>query len=398
VNEYAEVYPNQYPLEFESGIPNPARFPPAPDELIAFIRQFHRGLSRVTIKLWQGRKRYSQLNAINVGAKHDELPSASVDQIVRAIMAVAQDYYEGIDQPCKFMAQAQVFTKPTGDPTRKAAHFELGAGGEDLTYAEQIQAPEAMDDMLFGHIRQCHSEILDQAKIISEIGREAIQNAGQVFAVKQEALEAQAAANAVILDSRRAEAQESARDKKWERGFKMLEKAINTGIAQAVVQKHTGLVLPMPTGAVAALPGAAPGAITAPTTPTPAWAAAATTTPAAARPAPVAVARPVELADTEDDLDDDYQTKGRKLFLSITAEQWPELFDSLTKGQVKLLRSLKDAPDDATVLTVAAEFRAGLKDTAMAKLAHVLTVEQIASVIELGSAAEADEDEDEDED
>jgi hypothetical protein len=390
VQEYAEVYPTQYPLEFESGIPNPARFPPAPDELISFIRQFHRGLSRVTIKLWQGRKRYAQLNAIVVGAKHDELPAASVDQIVRAIMAVAQDYYEGIDQPCKFMAQAQVFTKLTGDPTRKAAHFELGAGGDELTYAEQIQAPEAMDDMLFGHIRQCHSEILDQAKIISEIGREAIKNAGQVFAVKQEALDAQAAANAVILDSRRAEAQETARDKKWERGFKMLEKAINTGIAQAVVQKHTGLVLPMPAGAVAA-GGASPAAITAPTTPTPAWAAAAIGA-GVTKPIPTAT----EALEDEDDLDETYQTKGRKLYESITAEQWPELFDSLTKSQVKLLRSLKDAPDDAAVLAASAELRAGLKDTAMAKLAHVLTIAQIASVIELASAAEVEDDPDED--
>jgi hypothetical protein len=142
VNDYAEVYPQQFPLEFESGVPNPARFPPAPDELVAFVRQYLRGLSRISIKIWHGRKRYSQLNAVIVGAEHDQLPNASVDQIVRAIMAVAQDYYEGIDQPCKFMAQALVYVKATGDPVKKASHFELGSGGDELTYAENVAAPE----------------------------------------------------------------------------------------------------------------------------------------------------------------------------------------------------------------------------------------------------------------
>jgi hypothetical protein len=391
VNDYAEVYPQQFPLEFESGVPNPARFPPAPDELVAFVRQYLRGLSRISIKIWHGRKRYSQLNAVIVGAEHDQLPNASVDQIVRAIMAVAQDYYEGIDQPCKFMAQALVYVKATGDPVKKASHFELGS-------AENVAAPEHQDDMLFGHIRECHREILDQAKIISEIGREAIKNAGQVFQAKQEALDAQAAANAVVLDSRRDEASERAREKKWERGFKMLEKAINTGIAQAVVEKHTGVHLPLPPGATHAaatpLPGNAANtpAITAPVTPTPAWAAAAQggTSVGVTKPPPPK-SEPDTAGDNEDDdLDESYADQGRKLYASITASQWPDLFEALTKAQVKLLRALEDPTDDATVLRTTAKFRGGLKDAVMARLAQVLTVEQIAAVIGLAGAAETE--------
>jgi hypothetical protein len=383
-HEHAEALSGQYPLEYQGGIPNPARFPPAPDELLAFVRQYHRGLSRVTVKLWQGRKRYGQLNAITVGARHDELPTASVDQIVRAIMAVAQDYYEGVDTPCKFMCQAHVYTKATGDPTRKALHFELGAGpGEEhgYSYAESIGAPEQVDDVLLSHIRECHREILDQAKIISEIGREAITNAGQVFQAKQEALDAQAQAQMVVMDARREERSQAAQEKKWERGFKMLEKAINTGIAQAVVSNATGVSLPMP----GATPGAEPQQIAAPTTPPPSWAAAAT----GAKVLPAA-APELDTDEDEDDEDMTYASKGAKLYASITADQWPDLFEALTKTQMKLLRVLQNATDDAAVLEAAGKFRKGLKEASMKRLAQILTIQQVAAVIELASAAEDD--------
>jgi hypothetical protein len=370
-----------------------AHVPPAsPDELLAFIKSYHRGLHKITVKLWQGRKRYSQLNSVLVGATHDELPSASIDQIARAVMAVAQDYYESTDQPCKFMAQAHVFLKATGDAARKAFHFELGHGHDGAeAFSEHIGAPEHMDDVMLGHIRECHREILDQARIISEIGREAIQNAGQVFAAKQEALDAQAQAQMVILDSRREEAKERAQQQKWEKGFKMLEKAINTGIAQAVVASATGRPV------AGALPAAAAGGVAVqapspPTTPTPSWAAAAGRAVAPSAPAP-ALAPATSSPDTEDNEmeDDSYAFKGRKLYASITAEQWPELFEALTKTQVRLIKGLKDAASDEDVLTAAGKLRKSIKDTQMAKLGAVLTVEQIATVIELGSAAGDDD-------
>lgn len=391
-SEHAEALQGHFPLDYSSGIPNPVRIPATPDELISFLRQYHRGLSKVTVKLWQGRKRYSQLNSVQVNARHDELPEASIDSIARAILAVAQDYYESCDTPCKFMAQAHVYLKPTGEASRKAFHFELGHGPGDgyegSSFSEHISAPEHVDDVFMGHIRECHREILDQARIISEIGREAIANAGQVFQAKQEALDAQAQAQMVVLDSRREEAKDRAQQQKWDKGFKMLEKAINTGIAQAVVSSATGRP-------VTAMPGATPTpAISAPqATPTPSWAAAASGT-VAQSPAPaVAAQQSVSRLDVAEENDDDmtnetYAAKGRKLYASITAEQWPELFEALTKAQVRQLKGLKDASDDADVLAAARKLRNGLKDTQLAKLGGVLAVEQLATVIELASAAE----------
>jgi len=390
---------NSFPIEFESGIPNPGRFPPAPDELIAHIRSYHRGLSRVTVKLQLGRKRYSQINSINVGARYDELPKASVDTIVRAILAVAQDYYEQVDQTCKFMAQVHVHLKGTGDPIRKAVHFELGSefgqGGSD-PYSEHLAPPDSIDDVLLTHIRECHVKIMDQANVIADIGKTAIANAGQVFQYKQEALDAQAAAQQVILDSRRDEARERAQAAKWERGFKMLEKAVNTGIAQALVQQATGAAIPLPAAA-----GAAPAAAAPAVTPKPSWATAANkgTTGATVKPAPTTTApetatpeaaapEPAVTASLEEEFDDTPVGEGRKLYRSVTAEQWPQLFDALTKAQVKQLQTLKDPGSEREMLLAVKTFREGLKDTTMSKLGKILTVEQIAAIIGLAGAAE----------
>jgi hypothetical protein len=382
--EHSESLAGAYPISFEAGIPNPARIPPAPDEVLAHIRQFHRGLTRVTIKLWQGRKRYGQINAIIIGAKHDELPRASVDQIVRAVMSVAQDYHEGVDTLCKFMIQAHVYLKPTGDPVRKAIHFELGGNaGDSFAYAEEVSAPDHLDTVLLSHIRECHREIIDQAKVISEIGREAISNAGQVFAYKQDALDAQAAANSVILDARRDEREAAAGQQKWERGFKLLEKAVNTGIAQGIVSSATGISLPMPAGTTMALPPTAAVAPSVESTPTPSWARAASGIDTVA---PVTPTAPTAAPPPEDD---SIVGKAKHLYASVTAEQWPELFEALTVKQVKQLKMLKDPPDDAAVLTAAGGFREGIKDNQMRLLGGILTVEQLAAVLELAGAAEA---------
>lgn len=395
MQEYSDTSYQAYPLSFDSAIPNPSVIPPAPDELVAHIRKYHRGLSRCVVKVWHGRKRYSNINSVVVGAERGETPSASVDQIVRAVMSIGQDHYEGIDQACKFMVQSYVWPKETGDPIRKAVHFEIGdAGYGGDPYSEQINAPEALDDILLSHIRDCHKEVLDQSRIIQEIGKEAIQNAGAVFRARQEALDAQAEANSVVLSTRADENIERSRQKKWDRMFGMMEKMMNTGVAQAIAS-GAGAGIQQ-----ALMPGQQPvaGSVVqqaVPETPRPAWASAAMGKPA--------IAPPQNLEDetdhTKDDEDDvpddlDYKAQGKELYASITAEQWPDLFDLLTKAQTKALRSLKDPESNEAVLVDVAKFREGLKESSFKALARILTVPQIATVLQLAGAAEAEADDD----
>jgi hypothetical protein len=381
-----------FPLEFSAGIPNPGRFPPAPDELVNLVAQYHRGLNRVAVKIHHGRKRYSQINSIIIGARHDELPAATVDQIVRAVLAIAQDHYETTDQAASYMAQLFVHLKPTGDPVRKACHFQLGSeyGGSQDPYTEYTQAPEHLDEVLLTHIRECHVKIMDQANVIAEIGKTAIQNAGQVFQYKQEALDAQAAAQSVILDARRDEARERASQAKWDRGFKMLEKAVNSGIAQALVSAGTGGAVSLPGGAApAALAGApgVPGAAPAqPETPMPAWASGGGPGKVPATVTTTTVASSSD--DSFDDLELSLVDKGRRLYASVSADQWPELFEELTKAQVKHLRVLKAPESEAAMLDAVKKFRGSMKDGQLARLGAILNVQQLALIIELASAAE----------
>ncbi len=82
-----------------------------------------------------------------------------------------------------------------------------------------------------------------------------------------------------------------------------------------------------------------------------------------------------------------YSQKAAKLYASITAEQWPELFDALTKGQINLFKVFRNPTDDDAVLEAAAKLKAGFKPATTDRLAKILSIRQLAGVIGLLAAA-----------
>jgi hypothetical protein len=225
-------------LEFDADEPMPGRTPPIPDELVAFIRANHRGLSRITVKLYVSRRRYAQINGIRVGAAFDQTPEEEPETICRAIMAICAEYHETVDKQVKFLIQAHVYKKATGDAIRKGCHIELGReddmGGD---YSESIEDPERLDTVLLDHIRRCHGEILKQAEVISEVGKEAIKNAGEVFRAKEEAIQARAAVSQTLADDQLVRQATKARDKRMDDMVALLKDAVTMGVQQYASSK-----------------------------------------------------------------------------------------------------------------------------------------------------------------
>lgn len=225
-------------FEFDGDEPMPGRSVPIPDELVAFIRAHHKGLNRLTVKLYVSRRRYAQINGIRIGASFDESPEEEPEAICRAVMAICAEYHETVDKPVKFLIQAHVFKKATGDAVRKGCHIELGRE-DDVAgdYAESIEDPERLDTVLLDHIRRCHGEILKQAEVISEVGREAIKNAGEVFRAKEEAIQARAAVAQTLADDQAVRQATKARDKRMDDMVALLKDAVTMGVQQYATAK-----------------------------------------------------------------------------------------------------------------------------------------------------------------
>jgi len=426
LDHHADPSDERFPLVFEAGIPNPMRIPPAPDELVTHVRQNHRGLDRVTVKLHGGRKRYSQVNALRIGAKYDELPRASIDQICRAIMAICQDLYEERDQSMRFMIQSHVYVKATGEPKRISCHIELGESGMyGESSVEGISPPESTDDMMLMHIRECHVHILNQSRIIQEIGKEAIANAGAVFQARSEALEVQAEAQQTVLDSRAKERAEQAREARIDRVVQTVEKiaplmlmqAMNGGnLPQEAVQqlvpdmaKQLGAAagggVQNAMAAAGASASSSPPSTPAPTSAVPAWArqAAPQAAPqAASSPAPATAGEgmaPEGLPQTEaphvhdgdgpDPTQEPHASLAYSLFQSIEADQWGKLIDTLTKAQLQDFRRCGSVETDEATMQVLVRFGSKLKAEQQAALLTILNPQQLQWVMRLRSVAEA---------
>jgi hypothetical protein len=401
VSSEAALYPSNHSLIFEEGIPTPDHIPDADDELRAFLKTNHKGLSRIAVKLQIGRKRFVQLNSLSIGATYGETPQASVDQIARAIMSIGQDYFEQHDELAKFMVQASVYKKASGDPARRATHFEIGRadgfGGD--SYAAPTHSNEAFDELLVRQQQVMFDRIMEQNKTIAAMGEKAIGMMSDVFVAKEEALQARAEANAVAYDAKREDAEAKRRDAKWERGFKMLEKGFNTGLGQLAVnaaQQKLG----------SSSPAGIPSTAQIPSTPKPAWARAAqgekvevpaVAAPAVEAPAPAALEAPSEeeLPDELTQLKSGPAADAVALYRSITAEQWPVLATELTKKQFKLLRTFAEPESDETALAAVFEFKEGLKESAMSAIMGIMTAEQVGSLIGLVMAADVAQDDDE---
>jgi len=376
---------DELPLSFEKDPPDPLAIPSAPDDLAEGIEDNMRGLSRVSVKVKRGRKSFTQINAVILGAKYDETPRATAQQIERAVMAIAQDRYEMSGEPTGFMAQLLVYKKATGNRKKIAFHFVLGADEHGGIYTESRRSDSEDESIFIAHIRECHREILDQAKLIGAIGKAAIENAGQVFVAKNEAAEAKAEALMIQVQAERDSQQDAAKEKKWDRGFKMFEKMMDKGMGQIAMAKLTGASQSAPV---------APSPATVTTTATPSWAEAATggtvtqlETPETQTQAP---AKPIE--DTvEAEIDgiemDDYLAKARHLYSSITAEQWPELFTILTKKQVELLKECKNPPNLDALWKTMRELAASLKEKHLKAVGQICSQAQMALIIELQIAA-----------
>ena len=369
-----EELDHDYPFTFAAETPAPDRFPAAPDELIAHINRYHQGLDRVTVRLFVGRKKFTQLNALKIGASFEETPRASVEQIARGVMAIAQDYFEGVDTTCRFQVQCYVHLRPTGNATRKAAHFELSGGqGAGWDSVEDIADPQRLDEMLMGFVKDLLEDNRKQSTIIQELGEKAIGQMSSMWQAHADALQSQADSREMVMDARREDAADRMKSDKWDKGFQMLEKVLNTGIAQSIVASAR---------AGGASPATKTPIIEVEETPAPKWATRGsnkssvvdvTATAAAETPSPEP-----SVADA-----DDAAGKGRALYASITADQWPDLFDMLTKKQVNMLRQLKDETDPATAIRLVTEFKDGLKPAMLLKLATVLGVPQVTAVVEL---------------
>lgn len=98
-------------IGFESAAPKPELYPRPSDAMVEFIAQNMRGLSRVSVGVRHGRKSYSHVNAVLVGAECGELPAAQADDIAAAAMAIAQDHTE--KHGAQFTFRMQLLARPS---------------------------------------------------------------------------------------------------------------------------------------------------------------------------------------------------------------------------------------------------------------------------------------------
>lgn len=257
---------------FDGDAPIPSRTQPIPDELVTFIKTHHRGLSRIVVKLHMARRRYAQLNGVRIGAAFDQSPEAEPETIARAIMAICADHHETTDRPCKFLIQAFVFKKATGDAVRKGIHIELGRDLDDgfgADYTEGIDDPDKLDSVLLDHIRRCHKEILAQAEVISEVGKEAIKNAGEVFKAKEDALQSRVAVSQALTDDKAGREHLARKDKRMDDVVTLLKDAVQMGVAQYAAKQAAAPTAAAPVTPVAPMPSLLAAVGAAPTPPRP---------------------------------------------------------------------------------------------------------------------------------
>ena len=338
----------------------PDRVLPAPDELHAFVQAHHRGLHRLSVKLMLGRRRYSNVGAIRVGCSFDEVPDASPDELVSAIMAIASDQLEHNDSRSKFLVQAHGYNRATGDPTRKGVHIELGTARDmgGSPYVESIEDPERLDAVLLAHIRQCHGEILQQAQVIAEIGRAAIKNAGEVFAAKEDAIQARAEVMQHLAETRIEGQIARSEDKRKGEMMEMLRDAMGLAIKQMAENKKAAKFTPAVQKDTAEKPKSAEQS---------------SVLSQAMQPKP-------ETKET--------MTISKKLmgaFDSLTSEQTAALKKALTKTQWSLLEQVQSASDDAAATPLVQKFAASLERSParIFKMAKVLPKQAADTIMEI---------------
>lgn len=381
---------DDHPIEFEAGLPNPTRIPGAPDELVSHIRQYHRGLERVTVKLYTGRKRTRQLNAIQVGAKQGELPRAGVEVICRAIMAICGDYYEETAQDARFQIQAHVWVTGGTEPSRKSCTVELGEGGQ--IEGDYRDPDKQLDTVLISHLQVCQDKLIEMADKVADIGKAAIENASAVFKAREDAMEARAEAIALVAQANLERDQQQARNARMNKLVDMFGGALKTGTGQMAahlagkIAANPGLMQNLGMGGGALVPAPSPSPVAVPEGPPPPfsppnWVAGASPSPS---PSP---------SDTTDDVteipDQAWAHVARTIGTTISNEQWFALVEILTKSQLKLLRTLAEAQTDEDAFKGVLEFQGKLKPDQHAKLLKAITPDQIGLLIDLHSAAEA---------
>jgi len=376
---------DDHPIEFESGLPNPTRIPSAPDELLAHIRQYHRGLDRVTIKLYTGRKRMRQINAIHVGAKQGELPRAGIEVICRAIMAVCGDLHEETAQDARFQIQAHVWLGGT-EPQRKSCQVELGDGGE--VEGNYQDSDKQLDTVLISHLQVCQDKVIELAGTVAEIGKVAIENASSIFKAREDAMQARAEAESAIAAMNLERDANAARNQRMNKLLEMFGGALKSGTGQVAahiagkVAQSPGLMqaVGLSGPALAPLPSPAPDSPPAPFS-APSW-----VTGASPSPSPSA-------SDTTDVVteipDQAWAEVARTIGTTISNEQWFALVEILSKTQIKILRKLAEAQTDDDAFVGVREFQAKLKPDQHMKLLKAISADQIGLLIDLQSAAES---------
>lgn len=390
----------RFPIAFEGGIPHPIRVPAPPDELRQHIQQHIRGLDRVTVKRASGRKRYAQINSLRIGAKFEELPSASADDICRAIMAVAQDYYEENDHGCQFQVQAHVFLKATGDAKRKTCHFWLGSDEDGRDAVEAMGDPSTFDDVLLNHITQCHDRIMEQSKIICGLGETALANAGEVFKARESALEAQAASNAVMAEQRAEAEAEKGRQRRMDRAVDIVEKlapvvgtmAINGGKVPDSMVKELKSSMGSIAGALKGKddkPEDKPVVKAPPPSKPPSWVSAAGVDTGTGQDAPESMSGEDGEAEGDggdagpDPTQEPIAAMTFDLYQSIQAAQWPKLIGALTKKQLELLARFEQVTTDDDATPMVRELGASIKPTQQGALLGILHADQTATLLQL---------------
>lgn len=225
-----ELFPG---VSFEAGVPFCSSIPMAPDQLMSHMRQYYRGCVRIVVKLQTGRKRYAQLNSITVGAAYEQVPACTLDDLTRAVMAVAQSTLEERGTAQTYLVQTHWQGRPTGDPVRKSVLFALGEQDEfGDSSVEDLGDPHQVDEALFSHLRHVHDHILKQSNIIQQIGQTAISSAGEVFRARSEALELQGRAQAELAVHAADREVETLKEKRIDRLMNTAEQALPLVLAK----------------------------------------------------------------------------------------------------------------------------------------------------------------------
>lgn len=346
-------------LEHAQDFHVPASVPPTPDTVRMHLEAYHQRARRLLLSRVLGRNKRLPLLSVAINPSAD-----SIERVGALVTARAKADEDETGEPACYALQLElenVEKKPKAP--RVTVQFWLGPEGEIHDHAPD---PMQFDGMMLSHIKDCWSQINEQANTIARLGEVALERCADAFVRERQALEIVADAK-IELEAQRLQSEiERAKIHQNDQLLEVIKPAAQAFATQAGARMVAG--------------AADRKRLTSEQTKPATVATTATPTPAAI---------PAQADDDDDDELDALKASAPLAYVAnvfgstIGSAQWFELVDVLTKKQIVILRSTCKATDDDETMRHFAELAASFKPGQRERLDAVLDGDQRGMIVQL---------------